>query len=228
MDMMRQMDIYCERLDPSFWAEPLNAISNLAFILAAFLAYRLLKKAGSKNPWDWVLVALIALMGIGSFLFHTYAQFWAMMADVLPITFFIYIYLFLALRRLIMLDFWPATGAFAALVAFDAFVLRPLIPPSADIPWANGSQDYAFPFIAMGVVLAVMMWRKTAGAGQLALALGIFTVSLTLRTLDMAVCDSLAIGTHYFWHMLNAWMLYVLARLIFSISPVGKPAVRPI
>jgi hypothetical protein len=80
----------------------------------------------------------------------------------------------------------------------------------------------------MGVVLAVMMWRKTAGAGQLALALGIFTASLTLRTLDMAVCDSLAIGTHYFWHMLNAWMLYVLARLIFSISPVGKPAVRPI
>ena len=31
------IDIYCERLGPGFWAEPLNATSNLAFIVSATL-----------------------------------------------------------------------------------------------------------------------------------------------------------------------------------------------
>ena len=34
----RQIDIYCERLGPGFWAEPVNALSNGAFLVAgAFL-----------------------------------------------------------------------------------------------------------------------------------------------------------------------------------------------
>jgi hypothetical protein len=32
------VDLYCERTDPSFWAEPINALSNLSFLLAAWLA----------------------------------------------------------------------------------------------------------------------------------------------------------------------------------------------
>ena len=35
------IDAYCERLGPGFWAEPLNAWTNLAFLLAALLAPRL-------------------------------------------------------------------------------------------------------------------------------------------------------------------------------------------
>ena len=34
------LDLYCERLGPEFWAEPLNAISNGGFIVAAWLAWR--------------------------------------------------------------------------------------------------------------------------------------------------------------------------------------------
>lgn len=34
------IDAYCERLGPGFWGEPLNAISNLAFCLTAWLVWR--------------------------------------------------------------------------------------------------------------------------------------------------------------------------------------------
>ena len=34
------IDIYCERLDPSFWAEPINALTNLAFIAVGFWVLR--------------------------------------------------------------------------------------------------------------------------------------------------------------------------------------------
>jgi hypothetical protein len=34
------LDLYCERTDLSFWAEPVNALSNAAFLIAAAFAYR--------------------------------------------------------------------------------------------------------------------------------------------------------------------------------------------
>ena len=35
------IDLYCERLSPGIWAEPINALTNLAFLVAAFAAWRL-------------------------------------------------------------------------------------------------------------------------------------------------------------------------------------------
>ena len=46
MDWTASIDGYCERLDPSFWAEPLNAWTNLAFLLAAaVMAFPLMVRA---------------------------------------------------------------------------------------------------------------------------------------------------------------------------------------
>ena len=39
MDYQQKIFAYCERgLDPSFWAEPVNALTNLGFILASLIA----------------------------------------------------------------------------------------------------------------------------------------------------------------------------------------------
>ena len=38
------LDLYCERLGPGFWAEPLNAVSNAAFILAAAYGFVLWRR----------------------------------------------------------------------------------------------------------------------------------------------------------------------------------------
>ena len=35
MDWMAPLDGYCERLGPGLWAEPLNFLSNAAFLVAA-------------------------------------------------------------------------------------------------------------------------------------------------------------------------------------------------
>ena len=34
MDWSTPVDLYCERLGPSFWAEPVNAFSNAAFLIS--------------------------------------------------------------------------------------------------------------------------------------------------------------------------------------------------
>ncbi|MFT2588559.1 hypothetical protein ACMWPQ_29155, partial [Escherichia coli] len=39
--LLAPVDLYCERLSTAFWAEPVNALSNLAFLLAAYFLWRL-------------------------------------------------------------------------------------------------------------------------------------------------------------------------------------------
>lgn len=100
MDFSRRIYGYCERgLSDGFWAEPFNAVTNGAFIFAALfgliIALRLRRLDG---PTGW-LIGLTFTVGVGSFLFHTYAQVWAAMTDTIPILMFILSYFAIAMNR---------------------------------------------------------------------------------------------------------------------------------
>ena len=82
------IDIYCERVGPGLWAEPVNALTNLAFILAALASWRLARQHGRLRVDIVLLIALVAAIGIGSSLFHTFANRWSAAADVIPILLF--------------------------------------------------------------------------------------------------------------------------------------------
>jgi hypothetical protein len=51
------MDVYCERVGPELLAEPLNAITNASFLLAAWAAWVLARRVGALSPGVKVLVA---------------------------------------------------------------------------------------------------------------------------------------------------------------------------
>ena len=53
----------------------------------------------------------------------------------------------------------------------------------------------------------------------LSLAALAFAISLTLRTVDIALCPAFPLGTHFAWHILNAVVLYVLLRTAMSARP---------
>src|SRR5258708_19029465 len=108
MDWSTPIDLYCERTDASFWAEPANALSNAAYLTAAEAVFWLWRRqSGSDRSRDWPALALIVVVvavGIGSFAFHTLATRGAVLADVIPIAIFIYGYLLLALHRFLRLS----------------------------------------------------------------------------------------------------------------------------
>ena len=62
---------------------------------------------------------------------------------------------------------------------------------------------------ALSVGLALLRWAPGTARSVLATA-GIFLVSLTFRTVDVASCARLPLGTHFLWHVLNAVVLYRL------------------
>ena len=65
------MDAYCERVGMGVFAEPLNALSNASFLLAALAAWVLATRTGALSAGVRVLIALAAATGIGSILWHT-------------------------------------------------------------------------------------------------------------------------------------------------------------
>ncbi len=61
----------------------------------------------------------------------------------------------------------------------------------------------------------------SAGKAFYAAAL-LFVLSFTARTMDMPMCHNLPIGTHYFWHIFNAAVLFLLVRTVILHAPAPK------
>ena len=204
---MAMLDLYCERLGPGLLAEPLNAITNGAFLVAAWRLASLARSRGQSDRGMLALAALALAIGIGSSLFHTFATGWALAADVLPILLFQLLFLLLYLRRQVGLPFAPAAGLCLA------FLLACLAGRSAPAV-LNGSLAYA-PTLA---VLALLAWhqRRTQQSGLLLGATGLFSLSLLLRSLDNALCPLWPIGTHLFWHLLNAAVLVLSGQALVA------------
>ena len=63
---MDTIDIYCERIGPGLLAEPVNALTNAAFFVVAWLLWRDARRAGPLSPALRALLALVLAIGIGS------------------------------------------------------------------------------------------------------------------------------------------------------------------
>lgn len=217
------LDRYCERGgDPAFWGEPLNAVSNGAFVLAGLLALYLIwrRPAGERRIMPAVLSVIVIAIGIGSFLFHTYAERWAIYADTVPIGVFMVVYLGYALRQFVALNWLlvaAGMGAFFAVIrTFKTMPCRPGLLPTADaVPCLNGTLQYVpagLALVVVGLILAIL--RHPAAKYLLGGGL-IFALAMTARSIDLETCDHLRVagyrmGTHFLWHSFNGVMLFVL------------------
>lgn len=223
MDWFRTMDGYCERTGPAFWAEPVNALSNAAFLVAALAAWRLATSRGDRA--GQALALILAAIGIGSFLFHTVAQVWAMLADVVPIQIFILAYLGVATVRFFRARWWAGALAVAAFIPASSAGTGVI---EATVGRLNGSAGYAPVPILIAAYALALRRRAPKAASGLAIGAGLLAVSLTFRTVDDAVCEVWPLGTHFLWHVLNATMLWWMIRVLVMHGPaVRRPSRTP-
>ncbi len=201
MDWYQTIDGYCERLDPGYWAEPVNALTNLCFVIAALvMAWRL---RGTSLPLGWAMTVILAMIGLGSYLFHTHAQGWSALTDTGSIAAFILIYLYAASRDFLGLS--PLLAS-VCVVGFFPFAAT-MTPVFSMLPVVNVSAGY-LP-VALLIAIYGLILRKKAPETARGLLVGaaILLVSIVLRSLDMPLCGAFPVGTHFLWHILNATML---------------------
>lgn len=212
---------YCERSSTGFWAEPVNALTNVAFVIAALLLARRLAAApgGAARDLDlWWLVLLAATVGVGSFLWHTLRAPWTQWADIVPILLFINVFLGSFVARV------AGGGALAvafALLAFNVVNVGLQMALPADL--LHGSVFYLPTWFALLGISAYTMRRHRISGRLLWTATAIFTASLTLRTLDQPLCPATGLGTHFGWHLLNGVLLYTVTRALMVFGRDAGP-----
>src|ERR687893_1261322 len=95
------MDAYCERVGMGVLAEPLNAFSNVSFLLAAWAAWVLASRTGALSAGGRALIALGASVGVGSILWHTGPNILTLLLDSVPILVFIVWFVWLYARNVV-------------------------------------------------------------------------------------------------------------------------------
>jgi len=204
------LDLYCERLGPGLLAEPLNALSNLAFLYAALTIWR---TAGHRLDVR-LLATLLAAIGLGSTLFHTFASPPTQLCDVIPIALLQLLYLHLYLRRVV------AATPLATSACLLLYILA-LAAASRTGMVLNGSLAYGPAALAL-LILGVMHYRLRARFEVLYAAL-LFLVSLAARSVDLMLCPQWPLGTHFLWHLMNAALLAVLLRA-YQMATAAAPS----
>ena len=206
------IDLYCERIGAGLLAEPINALTNAAFFIAAWAAWSLARRSHRLSTAIWVLIALSIAIGTGSALFHTFATGWTRILDEVPILLFQLWFLWLYARRIMRLRTVLAAAAIAAymVVAYFGRQFPHLL---------NGSLVYAPALILLLGLGLYHFLRHKAGRVLLLATAGIFLIALALRSVDEAACPHIPIGTHFLWHVLIGVVLYLSMRALIVNQP---------
>lgn len=207
MNWLQPIDLYCERTVHHLWAEPINSITNLAFIIGAMVAYRWYRQSKNHYPETILLIIILAMIGVGSFLFHVFGNTWSLYADIIPIALFQMVALWLFLHRSKGIS-KPITAACVILFIVVSQLSSIYIPDT----FLNGSGGYLPSLLTMAILALLLRQKQPKAARLVSIAAVIFCCSLAFRSVDMMSCEIISFGTHFMWHILNAVTLTTIIR----------------
>ena len=185
----------CELISNSFWGQPVNSISSLAFVLVGLLLVQ------RRPVLGWAAIAA----GVGSFLFHGPMPGWAEWAHDVSLAMVPVAIAFEARPKVVLAMAGAIALVFAFWLAAAEVVTAILVIEAAAVVWARRETVSVRPAALAFALL---------GAGVL--------VSVLSRT-DGQLCDpdSLLQG-HAVWHVLGASALWVWARATSGASAAAS------
>ena len=211
----------CERSGLGMLAEPLNALSSVAFMITAIAIYRHYHRHEDlKGKWIidiHALTFICFLIGVNSVVFHMFPSPTTELADALTIVLFIVLYFWSVLYRIGRTSFYQALICFVAFVGFSHILVHQF--PQA----MNDSIGYLSSMIALIMIAVHLHLRARPSSSHFMLAALIGVISLFCRVIDREVCPEISIGTHFLWHVLNAMLLYILLKqLVRNVNRVAR------
>ena len=206
------MDFYCERTNEQIFNEPVNAISNIFFIIVSLSLIKILRRNQS-NKIYYIQPILIFFIGIGSFLFHLNPNIITLYSDVIPIFLFSLSFIFFFNRDLININY--LNNALLFLLFFFLFLF---ITPKLNYEILNGSEFYFANYFFLTMYTIWLYLKKSDFFQLLLLGFIFFNLSILLRSLDNHICEYFSIGTHFLWHFLNAYLLKILTLVNCKIK----------
>ncbi len=202
---------FCETRTCDFPSEPANAWSNIAYIIVGLYVLYLAKKEARWNLWPGGATAIG--IGIGSFAFHAYPNFYMEYADLVAMFLLSTYLLSVQLYRLLEVNAALAVRIYFAILGASCVAL-----------WVH--KDIGIAIFAVQLVLAtgvevVLFRRHPKGQPRhqyrdFWTLIVVFLVALLIWVLDLTgvVCDpdNHFLQGHAFWHIINSTCLYWMYR----------------
>jgi hypothetical protein len=237
----------CERIGVAFWAEPLNAATTAAIVLAGMAASRLARRVVPADAAAAWLALLAVVCGIANFLTHTVATLVADLLAFVAMAVFLMGFGAVALRRAFGLGALAA-GGLAAAAGLIALV------PAARFNWPS---DYAGTTLVIGAAtIALAIGLKVAAARAaiavagsvpsteaahaaayaarvaaplrfaqaLSYATALLVLELALELADRPLCPHFPGGTHAYAHLVEAARLYLMLRGLVRFGVEARSA----
>ena len=196
---------YCERTSIYAFAEPINTISNLAFILCGL--YLIFKKDMKLNIFPY----LIIFIGIGSFLFHLLPTKTFSTLDIFSIILFVFSYNYVLNKN--VLGKSPIYSLLSSIfVIIASFYLGKLL-----LNTIIGSSSFYLGLLIY-MIFMMLLTKKNKNAKYFLFATLLFTASILIRSIDFYVCNYFKTGSHFIWHILNSIVLYLLVMFLSSTN----------
>jgi hypothetical protein len=207
---------YCERAGHGIFAEPLNLLSNLAFLAVAVLAAGMMRRRQGLSRLTRTLPWSLAEVALASALYHSLNSPITFATDALSLLLFVVLAAMVVLREARLS---PALVGVAllALIGLEAAALF-LLPQR----FLNGSLTY----LLMLLLLLLLMGLIARDHRQLVremIPIGLlFAAAIFFRTIDMAVCPWFPLGTHFLWHLAAAGAAFYVARFTVHLELAGS------
>ncbi len=163
---------------------------------------------------------MLAAIGVGSFVFHSYPTPVTLYIDLIPIQLYILVALAYALLRILQCS-WKTT----AVVLIGFFLVRQawiLLMPQGLL---GGGITHVPTLLALLLFFAIVARRGFLFWRHLVAGAACYVCALIVRSWDVPLCSSFPFGLHWAWHMLTALAAtLVLVGLISSREQVQRKA----
>jgi hypothetical protein len=213
--------VYCEQPIYQAFFEPINTITNLAFMIAGIVLFIQLKKRNILDVKGIYFSALLVIVGLGSFIWHLYRTDLTVMLDSIPIALFVLSYLFFYILQMTK-NWFLRIGLFLSFFGYMILLTKAL--SGLDNQWllTNGGMQY---LVALSFFVVLQIFNRYWYPGLIKpsfIVVLLFALSIFFRQTDLLVCEYIGFGTHFMWHILNGVVLYSFVRLLYLPSFAKK------
>lgn len=198
--MIAHVGNYCGRTALGWWGEPQNSLTNLGFVIAAAVAFVRWRRAPLDGPKLYLIVNA-ALIGVGSYIFHSDPLPRTLPIDLIPIQVFVLAFASFAARRFLAWG-WPATLALVPALLVGGIAWGRLV--QGVLGGGAGHLLGLAGIVWCGSWLAMRTDPDRRRAGKILLAAAAtYSIAIGVRALDQPLCAAFPFGLHWLWHSIQ-------------------------
>jgi len=193
----------------------LNQVSNIAFVIGAIYAWYIWRQRNSDDKFSLLLIVLLALIGIGSFIYHAFPSDKTIWIDLIPIQIFGLSY-FAYLGK----KYFELSNLQLLLILVAFFFVRQywiIYMPRGAI--GGGITHIPTVFLLLSSAL-LLLSRYKKFSTMLLIASAIYILALVIRAMDKQISVQFPVGVHWIWHILTALTasMLILATILCPAS----------